>query len=75
MVAEFIRFYGYTADQVLDEFAVRFFSLCNSMYQLQAHEELRRMTSSNPNEEVIEGYKKQAKGLPGILDEVRIVRP
>ena len=81
IVPEFIRFYGYTAEQVLDELAVRFFSLVNSMYRLQARESLvsitNHLTASAGGDEAqktIEALHKQEKGLTGVLQEVETLR-
>lgn len=73
MVAEFIRFYGYTAEQALDEFAVRFFALSNSMLQIQADETLTAVMANNANEEVVSKLRTQSRGLPGVVQEVRNV--
>lgn len=77
MVPEFIRFYSYSASQVLDEYAVRFFSLVNSMYQLKASESLESVmqvsTGMNGNKEYLSALQKQQKGIAGIVEEVRVV--
>lgn len=80
MIPEFIRFYGYTSQQVLSEYAVTFFSLVNSMYRLQAREMLRGITtvstamSGKEASSTINELRKQEKGLQGIVQEVRTVR-
>lgn len=78
MIPEFIRFYSYTASQVLEEYAVRFFSLVNSMYQLKATESLQSVsnisTGMNGNKEYISALQKQEKGIAGIVEEVRIIK-
>ena len=75
MIPEFMRFYHYTAEQVLNESARVFFSLMNSMYRLQANEQLSQIlvqsTAFNCGSEaqsVILDLNKQAKGLHGILE-------
>lgn len=40
IVPQFIRFYSYTLNETMNEFAVSFFSLVNSMYRVQASERL-----------------------------------
>lgn len=80
MIPEFIRFYGYTAQEALSEYAVTFFSLVNSMYRLQAREMLRDITttstamSGKESSSTINELKKQERGLHGIVQEVRTVR-
>jgi hypothetical protein len=78
MIPEFIRFYSYSASQVLEEYAVRFFSLVNSMYQLKASESLDSVmqvsTGMNGNKEYLSALQKQQKGIAGIVEEVRIVK-
>lgn len=78
MVPEFIRFYSYSASQVLDEYAVRFFSLVNSMYQLKASEGLDSVmqvsAGMNGNKEYLDALQKQQKGIAGIVEEVRIIK-
>jgi len=82
MVPEFMRFYNYTTTQALDELAKTFFSLVNSMYRLQAKESLEAivntstaMSGGGEADKVISELKKQEKGVSGIVDEVRIIKP
>lgn len=80
MIPEFIRFYGYTTQQVLGEYAVTFFSLINSMYRLKAKEALMDITTissgmaGKEGQSVINELKKQERGLHGIVEEVRTVK-
>lgn len=78
IVPEFIRFYGYTAEQAMQELAVRFFSLVNSMYRIQANEALMTLNVTNAafsgDSGVVDQLKKQSRGLHGIVQEVRIVK-
>lgn len=81
IIPEFIRFYGYSVEQALNDYAVRFFSLANSMYRLQARESLMQLTLINAGsaggsdaQTVIDELKKKEKGLHGILEEVRVIK-
>ncbi len=81
MIPEFIRFYSYTASDVLDELAVRFFSLMNSMYRIKATESLDRIAEasvaqgSENGKSYVSELQKQSKGLHGIIEEVRVIKP
>jgi hypothetical protein len=81
MFADFIHFYGYTADKALSEYAKRFFSLANSMYRIKGLDNINNLviasnaTSGGSNaEKLMTEFKKQAKGNHGILEEVRIIK-
>ena len=81
MFPEFLRFYGYTAEEALNEYAKRFFSLVNMMLRIQAKEMLNAVTVTNTGtnggkdgEKVIDELRKQSKGNQGILNEVRNIR-
>lgn len=79
VVPRFLRFYsGYTLTSVLDEYAVRFFSLLNSMFRIQADEQLASIESiavaNNGNTEMIQSLQKKSQGLHGIIEEVRTVK-
>lgn len=80
MIPEFIRFYSYTTKQALGEFAVTFFSLINAMYRLQAKESLNDImavsvgNAGKDGDSAVAELNKQAKGLHGIIQEVRIVK-
>ena len=74
IVPEFIRFYGYTVEQTLSEYARTFFSLVNSMYQIQAKETLYNAYASNATQELIDGLRKQEKGIAGTVKEVKNAR-
>lgn len=82
MIPEFMRFYGYTATDTLQELARTFFSLVNSMYRLQAKESLEAivntstaMSGGSEADKVISELKKQEKGVSGIVEEVRNIKP
>lgn len=79
MIPEFMRFYSYTASETLNEAARTFFGLINQMYRIQAQEALTSinttgagMAGAKDAAPVIDGYKKQAKGLHGIVEEVKV---
>jgi len=74
IVPEFIRFYGYSLDQTLNEYAKTFYSLVNSMYQIQAKEALMLVYASNANDDLVSGLKKQEKGISGTVQEVKNAR-
>lgn len=80
MIPEFMRFYSYTASQVLDELAIVFFTLLNSMYRLQAKEtmmgilEVSTGMSGKESSSVINELKKQERGIAGIVNEVRVIK-
>jgi hypothetical protein len=80
MIPEFMRFYGYTAKQTLGEYAITFFSLVNSMYRLQAREQLRQIVAvsagmnGKESQSTISEIEKQEKGLHGIVQEIRNVK-
>ena len=81
MIPEFIRFYGYSLEAVLNEYARSFFALLNSMYQLEAKESLINITNmstafgSDNGNDVISNLEKQRKGIGGIVNEVRVIKP
>jgi len=81
MFADFIHFYGYTAEQALNEYAKRFFSLANSMYRIKGVDSINQLViasnaaSGGDNaQKLMNEFKKQAKGNHGILEEVRIIK-
>lgn len=78
MIPQFMRFYKYTAEQTLQEYAIRFFSLVNSMYRLQANEALMDLavvsSGMNDGSELRNQLIKQSKGLHGIVEEIRIAK-
>lgn len=80
IVPQFIRFYGYTLAQTLDEYAVSFFSLVNSMYRIRAKENLDGALqvslgmSGKDGKETLNKLEKESQGLHGILQEVRNVK-
>jgi len=80
MIPEFMRFYSYTLTQALDEYAVAFFSLINSMYLLMAREQIRDIVSvstgmaGKDGQSTVDELKKQERGLHGVVEEVRTVK-
>jgi len=79
MIPEFIRFYNYTASDVLNEYARTFFSLVNSMYEISAAESLTnimelRASNSKDGDKVITSLQKQNRGLGAIIKEVKVVK-
>jgi hypothetical protein len=79
IIPQFLRFYqGYTGETVMREYAVRFFSLVNAMYRIQAEESLKLIesiaTAINGGDDVIAGLRKQARGIHGIVQEVRTIK-
>jgi len=81
MYAEFLRFYNYTADEALAEYAKRFFALCSMMYRIQAKDSLNDITvisaGTNGGQEakrIVDDYRNQFKGNHGILQEVRTIK-
>lgn len=83
IVPRFLRFYGgYTAQSVLNEYAVSFFSLVNSMFRLQAQELLDSITAntvaSHGGQEaqaILKNLQQKTEGLHGIVQEVRNIKP
>jgi len=78
-VPKFMRFYSYTRSETLNEWAVSFFSLLNSMYRIQGDEAINNiiqvsagMAGKDGGSSVVAEYEKQAAGLHGIVEEVRI---
>lgn len=81
MFPEFVRFYGYTAEEALNEYAKRFFSLINSMFRLQAKEQLSTLaiTSNAYNggkeaQNLAKKLEDQSRGNQKILEEVRVIK-
>lgn len=81
MVAEFMNYYHYKLDDVLNMYALAFFALLASMYRLngvKAQEVAYTMAVAQSGgkvyKEFIEAMEKQAKGARGILDEIRVIR-
>lgn len=82
IVPQFLRFYGgYTLESVMSEFAVTFFSLVNSMYRLEATEKIDLIEgiaigNAEPKDRsnAISALQKSAKGLHGIVKEVRNIK-
>lgn len=74
IVADFMRFYNYSLTDTLNEYAVSFYSLVNTMYRQRATEALTLMSAFNATQELVDGYNKQQKGLHGIVQEIRVAR-
>lgn len=80
LIPEFIRFYGYTREQTLAEYAISFFALVNSMYQLKAKENLDGILqvsvgmAGEKGKSIIKKLEEQSEGLERILKEVRVVK-
>lgn len=72
-----MRFYGYTKEQTLNEYARSFFGLINSMYRLKGEESLSLIqvhSALNGSEDALDNIKKESKGIHGILKEARIAK-
>lgn len=80
MIPEYVRYYGGSVESVLSTYARTFFAMLNSMYSLKAKELLDDlyMTSNAFAGKEAQSYedalKKQAKGISGIVSEVRTVK-
>lgn len=81
MFADFLHYYKYTADQTLNEYAVRFFALCSSMYRLKARDNIITLTNltngfagGKEAKKLAEEYQKQYDGNDKILQEVRNIK-
>jgi hypothetical protein len=81
MFADFIHFYGYTADQALSEYAKRFFGLANSMYRIKGVDSMNQLviasnaaSGGDGAQQLMNEFKRQAKGNQGILEEVRVIK-
>lgn len=80
VVPEFMRFYGYTRRQFLGEYAIAFFALVNSMYQLKARErmdgilEVSTGMAGEKAKDTINKLERQSEGLEPVLREVRAVK-
>jgi len=81
IVPQFIRFYGYTASQTLDEYGKVFFALVNSMYMLRAVEMMDGITTASvPNasegqaRNIMDKLHRSSQGAHGILKEVKVIK-
>lgn len=79
VLAEFMRFYHYSVDEAMELYAVTFFALVNSMYQIQAKEMINDIKSvasamSKDPQSVIDKLEKSANGLHGIIQEVKNIK-
>lgn len=76
VVPQFLRFYGgYTISSVLQEYAITFFGLVNSMFRIQAKEALSIIASNNADAEIVKDLQQASKGVHGIVQEVRNIKP
>ena len=79
MIPEAMRFYSQSLDEILLMKAVSFFSLMNMMYRLQAEESMRQVANVNAGfsggKDYMNDLQKQSKGIHGIVEEVRTVKP
>lgn len=76
-----MQFYGYKTQDVLNEFAVTFFSLVNSMSRIKGNDSLILLSinsaafnGGSEGKTVAEQLQKQSKGNHGILQEVRNIK-
>jgi hypothetical protein len=81
MFPQYLRFYGYTATEALNEYGITFFTLVNAMNRIMATEALGNITQVSASysggaegAKIIDEYKKQARGISGILEEVRNIK-
>jgi len=80
LIPEFIRFYGYTRQEVMAEYAIAFFALVNSMFQLKAKERLEGILevstgmAGDKGKSTVTKLEDQAEGLDKILRQVRVVK-
>jgi hypothetical protein len=74
LIPQFIRFYGYTLGDAMNEYAVTFFSLCNDMFRIRAGETIDMASAMNANEEIMEYLREQEKGIAGIVAEVKTAK-
>lgn len=82
IVPQFLRFYpGYTRQSLMDEFAITFFALVNSMFRLKPEERVDQinnyaigMSDTNDREAAVAKLNKSAEGKHGVLQEVKAVK-
>ena len=81
MFADFLQAYSYTAEQALNEYAKRFFSLCESLYKLKARDNLTDlanlssgMAGGKDAKKLADKYQEQFEGNDKILREVRNIK-
>lgn len=80
IVPEFMRFYHYTLNETMHEYAIAFFTLVNSMFRLKAKETIERAyeyslgQGGDESKSAIEKLRKDSEGLHGILNEVKTVK-
>jgi len=80
IVPQFIRFYGYTLNQTMSEFAVSFFSLVNSMYRIEASERLNGILEVSAGmagkeaREVIGKLEDQSQGANKYIDQAKVLK-
>lgn len=79
MIPQFARFYGYTITDILNEYTIVFFSLVNTMFEINAKEMLNGITvqgavNGKNGQSIITSLEKQAKGLGAIIEEVKVAK-
>lgn len=80
IVPQFIRFYGYSLTEVMNEFAVSFFSLVNSMYRIQATERLEGILevatgmSGKESRDVITKLEEQSEGANKYIEQAKTLK-
>ncbi len=82
MFPTFLRFYqGYTVTSAMDEYAITFFALINSMLRLKPLENIEGINQvavglANPDERttVIDRLEKESKGKHGLVEEVKVAK-
>jgi len=82
VIPQFLRFYtGYTAQTLMSEYAQTFFSLVNAMFRIKALEQLDLIHANTIQnmekkdaEKSISELRNNARGLHGIIQEVRNIK-
>jgi hypothetical protein len=80
MIPEYVRFYGGSVSDCLNEYARTFFSMVGAMNRIKADEMLTDITSVGAGMSgkdasgLVDQLKQQSKGLSGIVEEVRLVK-
>lgn len=81
MVAEFIKYYGYSASGVLAEFARTFFSLMNEKVKLESKERINLIENitiargTNPNgEKVVQQLFDKSEGVEKYIKAAKTLR-
>ena len=80
IVPQFIRFYSYTLNETMNEFAVSFFSLVNSMYRVQASErldgilEVATVMAGKESRDVITKLEEQSEGANKYIEQAKTLK-